>query len=490
MLRRISIGRIRYEEGKRAIPIPVRDNGHIRTQGKNHRQDAMPVFTRRRLQSMLDDLSNRMDLAKRGDMRARLESKRVDQALPAEMELGVLWALARLGDVEIEPEWFGARRPDAYSESLFAPSPCAVEVTAISDARLSQEDEMRRISARLCEFANTVRKGYGKHLHFTFAEQSGYTPEGYVRRRRIDRDFVPDEATHQALRTWLEQTDRSARLEVKQGNTHFVVTWHDMRQHPLSNFFSSMPAEAYSLEDNPLFEALTEKKRQLSIPDFEGLRCIVVADAGARMLRELSPSMRSPGTVSGRQVIEHFLRKAERAVDAVVVLSPSREAHNFNWTREKRQWRANSFVRPDLVLDQSGVSQLVAHLPPPRFEGYQARSLQQQALYRHDARGWYLGTHISSTRSAMTIKISARALLDLLAGRITLAQFQHFTGLEDKPNQRNIFAHRLSQGDILSAIEIEPGGIDKDDDWLVVHFKHDSAAAALEVGTPQQPGDA
>lgn len=90
----------------------------------------------------------------------------------------------------------------------------------------------------------------------------------------------------------------------------------------------------------------------------------------------------------------------------------------------------------------------------------------------------------------MTIKISARALLDLLAGRITVAQFQHFTGLEDKPNQRNIFAHRLNQGDILSAIEIEPGGIDKDDDWLVVHFKHDPAAATLEVGTPKQPGDA
>lgn len=443
----------------------------------------MPVFTRRRLQGMLNDLSDRMDSAKRSDIRARLESKRVDQALPAEMELGVLWALAKLGDVEIEPEWFGARKPDAYSEHLFAPFPCAVEVTAISDARLSQEDEMRRISARLSELSNTVLKGSGKHLQFTFAEESGHTPEGYVRRRRIDRHFVPDAATSQALRTWVEQADRIPRLEVVQGNTQFVVTWHDIPQHPLSNFFSTMPAEAYSLEDNPLFEALSEKKRQLTIPNFEGLRCIVVADAGARMLRELNPNMQSPGTVNGRQVIEHFLRMAERAVDVVVVLSPSREAHNFNWKKEKRQWQANSFVRPDRVLDQSGVSKMVAHLPPPRFEGYQARSLQQQALFRRDARGWYLGTHISSTGEAMTIKVSARALLDLLAGRITLSQFQYFTGLEDKPNQRNMFAHRLNQGDVLSAIEIEPGGIDKDDDWLVVHLKQDPAAAALDAET-------
>ena len=436
---------------------------------------------------MLDDLSDRMDLAKRSDIRARLESKRVEQALPAEMELGVLWALSKLGDLEIEPEWFGTRRPDAYSEYLFAPSPCAVEVRAISDARLSQEDDMRRIAARLCGFANSVRKGHGKHLHFTFGEESGYTAKGYVRRRRLDPDFAPNEATRETLRRWLEQDDRSARLEVSQGNTHFVVTWHNIRQHPLSNFFCSMPAEAYSLEDNPLFEALNEKKKQLSIPNFEGLRCVVVADAGARMLRDLNPRMRSIGAVTGSQVIEHFLRRADGTVDAVIVLAPERKSRTLSWTSERTMWRAALFVRHGLALNRSGVDGLVAQLPRPRFEGYQARSLQQQAAYRHDARGWYLGTHITSTRTAMTIKVSARALLELLAGRITMEQFQHFTGLTDKPTQKNIFAHRLSQGDTLSAIQIEPGGIDEDDDWLIVHFKHDPAAAPLKVKGPDQP---
>lgn len=448
---------------------------------------AMPVFTRRRLQSMLDELSNQTDLVKLNDIRARLESKRVEQALPAEMELGVLWALSKLGELEIEPEWFGNRRPDAYSECLFPPSTCAVEITAISDARLSQEDEMRRISARLCEFANSVRKGYGKHLHLTFGEESGYTAAGPIRRRRIDRDFTPNEATKEVLRNWLVQDNRRAPLTIGQENTHFVVTWRDLQQHPMSNFFSSMPAEAYSLEDNPLFEALTEKKKQLSVPNFEGLRCVIVADAGARMLRDLNPSMRSPGTVTGSQVISHFLQKSAGAVDAVIVMAPNRESNLFNWKKERRFWRADLFVRHGLILDKNRVDGLVAQLPRPRFEGYQARSLQQQAAYRYDALGWYLGTQIISTRTTMTIKVSARALLDLLADRITMEQFQHFTGLADKPTQRNIFAHRLSQGDVLSDIEIESGGIDEDDDWLVVHFKHDPAAAPLKVQDLDSP---
>ena len=90
----------------------------------------------------------------------------------------------------------------------------------------------------------------------------------------------------------------------------------------------------------------------------------------------------------------------------------------------------------------------------------------------------------------MTIKVSARALLDLLAGRITMEQFQHFTGLEHKPNQPNIFAHRLSQGDTLADIKIESGGTDEADGWLVVHFKHDPAAAPLTLRPLERRGDA
>ncbi len=199
---------------------------------------------------MLDELSERAEPSKLVGIRSRLESKRVDQALPAEMELGVLWALSQLGELEVEPEWFGTRQPDAYTESLFAGMPCAVEVTAISDARLSQEDEMRRIAAQLCEFANSARKGSGRHLHFTFGVESGYTAQGYVRRRKIDPDFMPNDETKATLRSWLQESAPRSALTIKQGNTHLVVQWHKERQSPMYNFFSSMPAEVLTPTEN------------------------------------------------------------------------------------------------------------------------------------------------------------------------------------------------------------------------------------------------
>lgn len=429
---------------------------------------------------MLDDLAPLVDASKLSDLKARLENKRPSQAVPAEFELGVLWALSTMGEIEVEPEWYGARCPDAYTEYLFEGRPCAVEVTAISDARLSQEDDMRRVATRLCEVANWFRKGLGRHLHFQFAETRGYTEKGYVRRRLVEKDFVPTEATVEQIQYWLAlQVDRPP-LVLQQGGTQVTVTWSAIRQHPQFNFFSSMPAEAYSLVDNPLYEALAEKAQQLASQNFTGLRCVVVADAGSRMLRDLNHSMKTYGTVSGKEVIEHFLREADGAVDIVLVLSPYRQ-NAFIYHREPVRWNFSGFVRPGMSLPDAGVQRLAAALPQPRFEGYQARSLQQQAAFRHDARGWYVGTTMESWRSHMTIKISARALLDLLAERITVKQFQHLTGLEDKPGQPNIFKHRLDQGDILSDVKIEPGGIDADDDWLVMELKQDPSAALLRL---------
>ena len=85
----------------------------------------------------------------------------------------------------------------------------------------------------------------------------------------------------------------------------------------------------------------------------------------------------------------------------------------------------------------------------------------------------------------MTISISARALLDLLAGRITPDQFIHMVGMKETPTQKNLFKHRLDQGDVISSVGIEPGGIDEDDDRLIIELARDPSAAPLTLFKPQ-----
>lgn len=133
----------------------------------------MPIFTRRRLQNVLNELGTHLGDEKQRDLLARLESKRVDQALPADMELALLWALGRLGDIEVEPEWWtGATRPDAYSEALIPDHSAIVEVAATNDNRISGEDAMDRVAQQICTFANGIRRGVGSHLYFHFQEEN------------------------------------------------------------------------------------------------------------------------------------------------------------------------------------------------------------------------------------------------------------------------------------------------------------------------------
>ena len=75
----------------------------------------MAIFARRRLQAMLDEISPRVENSKVRDLLSRIESKEIEQALPAEMELGIVWAIAQLGPAEIEPHWYGqSSLPDVF----------------------------------------------------------------------------------------------------------------------------------------------------------------------------------------------------------------------------------------------------------------------------------------------------------------------------------------------------------------------------------------
>ena len=86
---------------------------------------------------MLNDIQPHLHASKGIDLLRRLENKRVEQALPAEMELGLLWGLLQLGGIEVDSAQFGTdRRPDAYSEFLFLGRSAIVEIAALSDASL------------------------------------------------------------------------------------------------------------------------------------------------------------------------------------------------------------------------------------------------------------------------------------------------------------------------------------------------------------------
>ena len=112
------------------------------------------------------------------------DNKQVDQALPAEMELALLWAINSIGDLEVEPEWWGDnKRPDAVTDGLVPGLTTAIEIAATNDNSLRGEEVMDAVAVQISSAADRTKKGTGIHLYFRFREESGYVRGKYIRRQ-------------------------------------------------------------------------------------------------------------------------------------------------------------------------------------------------------------------------------------------------------------------------------------------------------------------
>ena len=69
----------------------------------------------------------------------------------------------RVADLQIDPVLDSSARPDALSHKLFGSAgPAIIEITALSDDVFSGETDMERAANIVCQFANRVRRGFGR----------------------------------------------------------------------------------------------------------------------------------------------------------------------------------------------------------------------------------------------------------------------------------------------------------------------------------------
>ena len=451
----------------------------------------MTIFARRRLQVMLDEVAPSLSGEKALDLVRRLNnSKLVDQALPAETELALLWSLRLLGPIEVEPDWWAdRRRPDAVSDDLLPGRTAAIEIAATNDNSISGEEAMDAVALQIMAAASRIQKGAGDYLYFTFREESFYEQGRYVRRRLAPVPFVLSDEHRELISRWLKSPDREARpLLLQAEGLDVTIESKAYKQVRFHNIFSSMPPQTHSLDDNPLFDLLVRKAKQLrSAPDGT-LRIIFLADVGSTLLRNIGRAFEMDHTgrnVSARDIILNFLRVRSRSVDAVVTFSPFKEVPRLFGIgldeRKPRRWTLGFFGTPALPSAPPALERIADQLPEPHYEGYQARSLFRQGAFSTQSTGQYLGMTIKSTagQKKESVHFPARLLLDLLAGRITPERFRW--ALDGREGGRNLFKHWLDMGLTISGAEMAPRSTDEDDDHLILHFTDDAAARPFRL---------
>ena len=176
---------------------------------------------------MLDELSRHVAAAKANDLVSQLENRNTSQALAAEAELSMLWAISRVAHLTTEPDLPGSNRhPDALTNNLLGSGSAIVEVRSMSDYSFSGKEAMNRTANIITDYANRLRKGAGRHLKFEFLERS-YWNKGFHRERCVDSGFKLSASIKQQLKAWIaaKAEPMPDRIQITAGKTDVVVSW-------------------------------------------------------------------------------------------------------------------------------------------------------------------------------------------------------------------------------------------------------------------------
>ena len=439
----------------------------------------MPIFGRRQLQYMLNNLGPWLSQPKAKDLIGRIESRDPDQSIPGEYELALAYGVSQVAGLEIDV-LAGTRRPDIFSSDLIPSAPIAIDVTAMSDDPLSGESLMKRAANIINQEAARHRRVASKHLHYTFLEERKTLPANrysngftrYVRHRCITKKFNMSDDLRTALRHWLKAIP-SKPLRFRNDEIDVVIEWKE-RVHPATNTFSSMPSVTYSERENPLYNLLKSKAKQLRDVPEGTLRGIFLGDAGCSLLRDIRP-FTGRQEVSGDQIIQRFL--LNNKIDLVAVFVPRRRNEIGLWHHNNpRIWhlyiysftlKKEQFAKIEAIRDT---------LPNPHLHGYQARSWHKQGMTLPQARGQYLAPKWTGGKGKMKVHISARGLQEFLVGRLSKEQLKNFIIGDPNP-----FEFNLANGKMITEVRFESTGTEKDDDYLVFEFDDDPAASPLNL---------
>jgi hypothetical protein len=424
------------------------------------------IFARRALQRRLDDLR-----AVLGDEAATALASRLNRSgkdrLAAMWELVVLHGLSEQGNLAIERPLPSGRRPDiAFANDDIG---FVADVTSISDDGLDEQNPYEELSTIL----EATKKKLGLKIggmDLRIGSERVTTARGtrtvlkIPERRRI-RDFVRD------------RIEPELRRQMNEGRTVLDVAivdeTTDVHVHidPAKSPYNSGSYASYDVptikDSNPLYNALRAKAGQLRGAD--GMVGVIVGDADSRSLADRGNTWNE---VDARAIADEFLRQ-NSSINFVLLLSVREERRGVldigPPERKPHALLAFSKTAPPQPVLEALFRKMMAELPKPI-------AMPVNAAYRSRETGYGWGFHGGGQMSRSRIKISAREVLEVLAGRRTVQDMNSWhrwsaQGDAPAPNTMpNPFERRLLEGRLPVSMAVIKGSEDDPDDWIEVEF--------------------
>lgn len=217
------------------------------------------------------------------------------------------------------------------------------------------------------------------------------------------------------------------------------------------------------LENNTLFYRLREKHKQLTGSKTPYPKGIIICDGNYEAFSTLYSG---GGHWTGkhydiRDIINHFFKKPDfQEIDFILFFG----VYPYGETRKiisKCFARNKERKLDELILEILKGKDLISNFPKPH-------STVGNAVNHLKSKYKNIGAEIGGYElSNNKIKISSRAILEILAGETTI---EDFTEINFHPLVGNPFKAKLKEGRLISSVEIENTEDEQDDEYLVFNF--------------------
>ena len=395
------------------------------------------------------------------------------QVIDTEWEIAVLYAFSRLGTVVHEPVLEGT----AALDLLFTHDDGTgflADITSVSDEGFEKETSVKAFEVELKERlrkAGLLYKGWmlsiGEHrVKYGERRRPAIPPRGEFAKEIFNADFKA------FLRQIKEHPEQSHTYSVSTAKTAVALTYNPQGK----GFASHLPVynAAMTKDQNPVFNALRMKAKQLKKVSYAGPRGIILCDGGSDMVHR-QPHGSFEFNYNAVDAARDFLRQ-NQSIDFVLMLSSvwTDEGRNRPWAgKPARKVQATIIGNKNFgslpgSLRES-LEAIEQQFPEPTNTASGARETIRHGYDPKALRPLAGGIAVSHNQ----IRISASAVLALLAGQISQEELFKSLGFkpwDDKPHaMRNPFEYMLSQK--MRVIEVGVEETKYDDDNLIFKFE-------------------
>lgn len=417
---------------------------------------------------MLDRCSDWMPPKAATALVARL-NRRGKNRLPDMWELVFLDALGQVAAVTHEEPLATGACPDFQFVLTATGDNITVvgDVTTVSDSGIDARNSFDALTEAVRERA--VKEGF---LGGGFYVDVGHDEIGERANRKVQLAIPSGPAFEQLVRHHIKPfVQRVARnqsmpdkLVVNEAGARFTVRYEGPSEFAGGSYRTY--DSALSITNNPIYNQLKAKAKQLRGAPPEAVRLLIVCDGDCATMSRSAPLE----GFSARQITERFLQSTN-SVDLVLLATVEKQNNGSWWTRHAMRGRyelvaAAAPRRParltGTVLFQLGrmLQSAIDKVPQPVMTPTNAarRNVETEV-------GASMSMALKSTGNE--VRISARALQELLAGTKSYERFAEEHGWDT--GQGNVFRGQLASGRLFATARIEPDD-NEDDDWIVFEF--------------------